>query len=124
MYKPYNPNPERANVGDCAIRAVCKATGQDWEHAFAGIAVQAFAWHDMPSSNRVWGAYLRMQGFTRRGLPDSCPDCYTVADFCNEHPKGCFVVATSGHVVCVQDGAWYDTWDSGGEIPLYYWAKE
>ena len=29
----YNPNPRRNRVGDCAIRAVAKATDQDWEMA-------------------------------------------------------------------------------------------
>lgn len=124
MYKPYNPNPELTRVGDCAIRAVCRATGQSWEMAFVGIAAQGFVWHDMPSSNRVWGAYLRENGFTRHSLPDDCPDCYTLADFCRDHPTGCYVVAINGHVVCVQDGDWFDTWDSGGEMPIYYWKKE
>ena len=68
---------------------------------------------DMPSANAVWGAYLRGKGFVRQIIPDTCPDCYTVAD-----------LALSGHVVCVINGDWIDTWDSGGEIPLYYWHKE
>ena len=31
----YNPNPAGKRVGDCVIRAICKATGQDgvfWHH--------------------------------------------------------------------------------------------
>lgn len=28
-----------------------------------------------------------------------------------------------GHVVCVQDGFYWDTWDSGQEIPVYYWER-
>ena len=55
---------------------------------------------------------------------DECPDCYTVADFAAEHPSGTYILSLSGHVVCVMDGDYYDTWDSGGEIPLYYWCKE
>lgn len=124
MYRSFNPNPDRANVGDCAVRAVCKATGQSWERAYTGIAVEGFALHDMPSANHVWGAYLRNMGFSRRSLPDSCPDCYTVADFCKDHPRGLYVLAVNNHVVCVQDGDWFDTWDSGDEIPAYYWSKE
>ena len=27
----YNPNPAGNRVGDCAVRAICKATGLDWE---------------------------------------------------------------------------------------------
>ena len=47
-----------------------------------------------------------------------------MADFAAEHPSGTYILALSGHVVCVMDGDYYDTWDSGGEVPLYYWRKE
>lgn len=67
---------------------------------------------------------MRKMGFSRRSLPDSCPDCYTVADFCKDHPRGLYVLAVNNHVVCVQNGDWFDTWDSGDEIPAYYWSKE
>ena len=33
----YNPNPRRNRVGDCAIRAIAKATDQDWEMAYTGL---------------------------------------------------------------------------------------
>lgn len=124
MFVEWNPNPRRANVGDCAVRAVAKATGRDWEEAYAGLTVQGYLLADLPSANHVWGAFLRRHGYRRDILPNTCPDCYTLADFCADHPRGCFVVALSGHVVTVVDGDWYDTWDSGGEVPLYYWFKE
>lgn len=56
--------------------------------------------------------------------PNTCPDCYTVADFCADHPRGVYVLALSSHVVCAENGSYFDTWDSGNEIPLFYWAKE
>ena len=89
-----------------------------------GVAIQGYMMRDMPSANHVWGAYLRSRCFDRDMIPNSCPDCYTVADFAAEHPEGTYILALSGHVVCVQNGDWIDTWDSGGEIPLYYWHKE
>ena len=45
-------------------------------------------------------------------------------DFCNDHPKGAYILALSSHVVAVVDGCYYDTWDSGQEIPIYYWTKK
>nr|DAE26214.1 MAG TPA: hypothetical protein [Siphoviridae sp. ctcMb1]DAP94832.1 MAG TPA: hypothetical protein [Caudoviricetes sp.]DAZ64785.1 MAG TPA: hypothetical protein [Caudoviricetes sp.] len=27
-------------------------------------------------------------------------------------------------MVCAENGSYFDTWDSGNEIPLFYWAKE
>ena len=78
----------------------------------------------MPHANHVWGGYLKSKGFRKRIIPDECPDCYTVEDFCKDHPKGNFVLALSGHVVAVCDGELFDTWDSSNEIPIYYWQKE
>lgn len=124
MYRPYNPNPDGIRVGDCTVRALSKALDQSWEKTHAGMYLDSYSLHDMPSANHVWGAYLRRHGFKRRIIPDECPDCYTVEDFCRDHPSGTYVLAIDGHVVCVQDGDWYDTWDSGGEIPVYYWTRE
>ena len=49
---------------------------------------------------------------------------YTVNDFCADHPTGTYILCIDGHVVTVQDGKYFDTWDSGNEIPVYYWEKE
>lgn len=123
MWIFYNNNPESARVGDCTIRAIAKALGEGWEDTYIGVTVEGIRLHDMPSANRVWGAYLRYKGFTRKPLEAICPDCYTVADFAKAHPEGTYILALSGHVVCVIDGDWYDTWDSGEETPLYYWER-
>jgi hypothetical protein len=80
--------------------------------------------HDMPSSNAVWGSYLLNCGYVKRIIPNTCPQCYTVRDFCFENPYGDFLLATGTHVVAVKNGDYYDTWDSGNEIPVYYFTKE
>lgn len=119
-----NPNPSQNLTGDCVIRAVSLLTGKDWETTYAEIILQGFMMHDMPSSNAVWSAYLRRNGFERRTIPNTCPDCYTVRDFTIDNPIGEFMLATGTHVVAVKDGNYYDTWDSGNEVPIYYWKKE
>lgn len=121
---PYNPNPYGTFTGDCAIRAVAKATDQPWENAYTALTVEGYKRGDLPNANRVWGAYLKSKGFKRAVIPDTCPDCYTVRDFAEEHPKGMYVLALENHVVAVNDGDYFDSWDSGQEIPLYYWYKE
>ena len=80
--------------------------------------------YDMPSANRVWGEYLRSLGFVRRTIPDNCPDCYTVRDFCRDNPIGEFILGTGEHVIAVVDGDYYDSWDSGREIPIYYFERQ
>jgi hypothetical protein len=111
-------------VGDCSIRAVAKALNTDWETAYALIAMNGYLMGDMPSSNSVWGAVLRENGFYRYAIPNSCPDCYTIGDFADENPHGVYVVGTGNHVVTIKDGVIYDSWDSRNEIPQYYWHKE
>lgn len=122
MYAYYNPNPSGTNVGDCTVRAISKATGKDWETTYAALSAVGFALHDMPSANVVWGEYLRRLGY-KRYLVDDHGERYTVRDFCKENPYGVFILAISGHVVCVVDGDYYDSWDSGSEIPIYCWTK-
>lgn len=122
-YIYFNPNPQKAHVGDCTIRAISRATGKDWERVYGALSTMGFALADMPSSNHVWGAYLRKEGFKRYIVDDGGNDLYTVRDFCRDHPKGTYILAIDGHVVCVSDGNYYDSWDSGDEIPLYYWKK-
>ena len=68
--------------------------------------------------------YLKDKGFTRHIIPDTCPDCYTLEDFCREHPNGTFIVVLSGHVVTVVDGKAYDSWDSSCETVIYYWSRK
>lgn len=123
MFKHFNRNPYGKNVGDCTVRAISKATGQDCGETYLALCIQGYLDGDMPSANSVWGHYLRSIGYTRHIVPDTCPDCYTVADFAQDHPAGTYILALSGHVVCLQDSTIYDSWDSSGEVPLYYWTK-
>lgn len=121
MWIKYNPNPTGRSVGDCAVRAVAKALNTDWETAYVMICVNGYAMGDMPSSDSVWGAVLRQNGFYRQSLPNRCPDCYTVEDFCYDHPEGVYVLGFGGHVATIVDGNLYDSWDSRKEIPIYMW---
>lgn len=123
-WRYFNPNPSSKLVGDCVVRAISLITQQDWQKTYLGIAMKGYEMDDMPSSNAVWSAYLRSQGFNRYIIPNECPDCYTIRDFCEDHPYGQYILATGTHVVAVIDGEYYDTWDSGNEIPIYYFVKE
>lgn len=124
MWIRYNPNPDGRNVGDCVIRALSKALEQDWETTYARLSTFGFMLHDMPSSNYVWGAYLKKEGYERHIVDDKGLERYTVADFCKDNPTGKYILAISGHTVCVEDGMYFDSWDSGNEIPIYYWRKK
>lgn len=123
-WKYFQNNPSGRNVGDCSVRAVSAALDVDWETAYAMIAQNGFLMNDVISSNSVWGSVLRQHGFKRHILPNSCPECYSLEDFANDHAKGVFVVGTGNHVVTVKDGWILDSWDSSSEIPVYYWSLD
>ena len=124
MWIKYNPNPTGRNVGDCAVRAIAKALDLDWETAYMMITDNGYQMGDMPSSDSVWGAVLRQNGFYRKAIPNRCPYCYTVRDFAQDNPDGVFVLGFGGHVATVVDGNLYDSWDSSAEIPVYVWYRK
>lgn len=123
-YVFFNPNPDNRRVGDCAVRAVCKALGKDWEDAYIGLCTEGFSSNDMPSANNVWGKYLIRYGFEEKPIQCICPNCVTVSKFAEDHPKGRYVLACQDHVVAVDSGNYFDTWDSGDLPVLYYYEKE
>lgn len=120
-YVYYNPNPAGKNVGDCVVRAISKLFDMSWEDAYLELAIMGGTINNMPSANEVWGELLSRRGFTREAIPNTCPNCYSVADFVNDHPEGTYLLATGNHVVTVIDGKYYDAWDSGKEVPVFYW---
>ncbi len=124
MWIKYNPNPTGRNVGDCAVRAIAVALNIDWEDAYAMIVENGYAMGDMPSADSVWGAVLRQNGFYRKAIPNTCPDCYTAEDFCRDNPYGIFVLAFGGHVATVVNGDLYDSWNSSQMIPIYVWYRK
>lgn len=125
MYSYYNPNPiKNKRVGDCVIRAISKALNQSWEETYIDLTIQGYLMKDLLSSNSVWGAYLKSKGFTREIISNDCPDCYTIEDFCVEHPQGTYVIGTGSHAVAVVNGCIFDTWMSGDETPIYFYRKE
>ena len=123
-FQKINPNPQEKNVGDCTVRAISLATDQEWEQVYLDLCIEGFVCCDMPSSNATWTKYLENNGWKLRRLPDTCPMCYTIKDFCNEHPSGTYIIGTGTHVVCIKDGDYLDTWDSGEKVPLFYFERE
>lgn len=124
MFRQYNPNPSGLMVDDCAIRAICCLEGMFWEDVALQLFVKSMELYDVQTSQVVFNAYLKKIGYTKNQIPNTCPDCYTVNDFCVDHSKGKFIVATQTHVIAIIDGDHYDTWDSSQEPILWYWVRK
>ena len=119
-----NNNPFGRVVGDCVIRAISIAEDRDWDDVYLALARKGFELGDLPSSNSVWGEYLRDIGYSRHIISDKCPVCYTIDDFAYEYPIGTYIVGTGIHAVCVKNGRVMDAWDSRRETPIYFYEKE
>lgn len=123
-WRYFNPNPRGLHIGDCVVRAICAVTGQTWEETYTGLALQGYALSDLPNANHVWKAYLKSKGYSMYAIPNTCPDCYTVEDFANDHPHGNFVLGTGTHAVGILDGGIImDSWDSRNEVPIFYFTE-
>ena len=118
-----NMNPIKRNTNDCVIRALALILGEPWEDIFMDLAYEGLSLYDTMEANSTWGNYLKKRGYTQAVLPNTCPLCYTLRDFCRDHPYGSYIVATGSHVIAVRDSDYYDTSDSGNEIVTYYFYK-
>lgn len=123
MFKKINPNPQNNSDGDCTIRAISLALGKTWYETYIDLCIQGLIMARMPSSNKTWMQYLKDHGWKRYTIPDDCPECYTIGDFCGEFFRGTYLVGTGSHLVCVKDGCVLDTWDSRSEVPIFYWKE-
>ena len=123
MWRHFQPNPYNISTSDCTVRAICAVTGLDWRTAHRILCELSGEMGEMPDRNRSWWAFLRAIGFTQFRLIDTCPDCYTVADFARDHPHGRYILGPHEHAVAVIDGDWWDSWDSGGTVPTYYFEE-
>lgn len=121
MWIPANPNPAKKNVPDCVIRAICIALNKPWLETSDELYDVARHDYSISSDDHVWGHYLYMLGFKPFLLPENCPACVTIQAFTEMYPTGTYIIGTGSHAVAVINGDYYDTWDSGMEMPTFFW---
>ena len=122
MFIQINPNPLQKSTGDCVIRAISILFNKSWDEIYIMLSLYGFMLKDWGNSIPVWERYLFDQGFRKGVVPNSCPNCYTVKEFCLDAPMGDFLLCSGNHTVAVRDKNYWDSWDSGNEIiSAYYW---
>lgn len=125
MFVFQNPNPAANRTEDCVLRALCILEGWDWLEGYWKLCAQGAQMYIMPNNHEsVVRALLLKLGYRAQSLPDTCPVCYTVRDFCREHPEGKYLLTTGTHAVAVIGGRYFDGFDSGDELPVFVWQKE
>ena len=123
MFIKCNPNPYHLRTDDCVIRAIAIAENASWDKIYLDLSIYGLIYADLPIRNNVWGRFLNDRNYEYITIPNTCPFCYRIKDFCKDNPNGTFVLGTEHHAVCVINGDYYDTWDSGSEVPIYGFKK-
>ena len=121
MYISCNATPAGNPTRDCVIRAISIITGMSWRDVYHDLYEYGMWLHEMMDTNALWHRYLYDLGFDIFVIPRPT---MTVKEFCRWKPYGKYILGTGTHVIPVIDGDYYDTWDSGNEIPVFYWRKE
>ena len=121
MWIHCNPNPRYKEVPDCVVRAIAIALNMKWLDVYDDLCSLGREEFNMPSADAVWGKYLYRLGFKPFLLPEKCPACTTIELFCVMYPRGTYIIGTGSHAVAIIDGNYYDSWDSGNEIPSFFW---
>lgn len=121
MWIEANPNPGSKQVPDCVIRAICIALNKPWLEVSDELYSFARRDYSVTCDDNVWGHYLYSLGFEPFLLPSPCPRCMTIDEFTKMYPKGTYIIGTGKHAVAIIDGNYYDSWDSGNEIPSFFW---
>lgn len=119
----HNENPKGLlRAADCVIRAIAKATKQDWETVFTGLAKIGLEIKDVPNSKPVYKQYLAEQGYPMQKQPRKSDNTkYTVEEFAKKYNQGTYIISLSKHLTVIIDGKIYDTWNCSSKSVGNYW---
>jgi hypothetical protein len=119
----HNENPKGSlRAADCVIRAIAKATKQDWETVFTDLAKIALEIKDVPNSKPVYKQYLTEQGYPMQKQPKKSDNTkYTVEEFAKKYNQGTYIISLANHLTVIIDGKIYDTWNCSSKSVGNYW---
>lgn len=126
----FQPNDKdlKDKVGDCQVRAFCKALNLSWVEAFDLTIpicrnLQTYTIFDCDLAKTKTA--MELMGFTYTGISNKKGSHRpTVKEFAGAHKTGTYILSVARHVVCVKDGKYYDTWDSGYKSLYGYYTLE
>lgn len=126
-WKEYNPNPKGKRVDDCSIRAYCKANDLSWDDAFDLAVKVAKEEKDIINSSKVCHKIITEKlGWTLNEASKKVKpkDRETIQEFCLKHNYGKYILHVKGHLVCVANGCFYDSWNSGEKKVTHFYEKK
>ena len=128
-YVYFQPNEKdlKDEVGDCVIRAVCKAFNMDWVTAFDRLCEYARKAQCLPNQYKATKPFLEDAGWHytsfKRGSKMTVADLAKMYTLCSKPFIVNVCVGYRTHFVTVQEGKYYDTWDCGNKYIYGYWEQ-
>lgn len=108
--------------GDCVIRAFSMATGLTWLDAFDRLCAHARKTYDVPNSDSNYPKVFEEFGLIAKQVKVIKGESrMTVKDFCQQHPKGAYILRCANHLTAVVNGVCYDTWNPSEKCVYRYW---
>lgn len=122
MFQYFNPHPQgtTTKTWDCVKRAIVATTGMDYRSVQRGLNAY----------KKVTGAKTFYSGHNPHHYVEDVLNAKkiflsphtTVADFCQSHPRGRYILDMDGHWSSCINGVLYDTWDCRAEQMNFAYA--
>ena len=120
-YKFFNANPTGNKTSDCVVRALCVATGKNWDDVYVKLCEIGMNLKEMPNSDEVWKTYLSGISTYKSCKAVKGKKRTTPESFAEANKEGVFVLRLAGHIVAVKDGQYWDTWNCGNKCVYGYY---
>ena len=127
MFIKDNVNPKGWKTGDCAVRALAKATQKSWDETYKELCDIGFKKKRMPNDQCCTRKYLLDNGFVEmKQMKDDYGNKMTVGELADYYKDGNFaiVVHTRRHLTCILLGDVIDSWNTSYQTAGYYYLKE
>ena len=124
MFKYSNPHPNGKLVKDCVKRAIVHATGKDYMQVQRELNnLKKITRCGKFNDNKNWKYYLeKILKLNKLSFPAIQGQSRMNGErFCEEFPKGKYILRMAGHLTCCIDGIIYDTWDCSEKCVYCSW---
>lgn len=111
-------------TGDCVVRACANATGIEYFKVMQRLFEIGLEIKQMPNDQKTFEKFLIENGFSGRQTPlkDGGNRRFKVYQFPIDEKK-VYVIHTSTHLTCIDQGLLKDSWDCGNKAAQSYYVK-
>ena len=120
----YNANPKnRLTTGDCVVRAISMLTNVSWEQTLQNLTELGIFEGRVYNDPVIYTKYLGNLGFVKIAQPRFPNNTkLTGKQFCEFFDRPCIASIGGHHVVYINKGKVFDTWDSTDGAIGNFWV--